>query len=404
MDIGERVLAKAREVLKSNPKHKYFEVINIDTEYLSRKDCTVKCLVCGKVHKHYDVSRLFEKNNPGVLNCCKEKYTLLNGLETLKKNYIGKNFKSLDCIDVIVKDVKISSKGAYILIVKNVMSEETSEVSIGKINQGDFYFNKNRKARSRGVESTTEYKWLEEHSWVLCGRPIIKETYKSIRECEVLCECCGKKKLVDLQPVWSHRNSDKYNTPEYVYRCIDCINLEQAMLTKDSFVGVKCTSLDGFKCVVLEYKSADKKNKIAPSVLVAEVNNIKHQRWVAKSNFQSGFNLDVRISINTGETIVNVQGCTCIVNANSRGNRELEFLDGLIVKGKNPRSISSLKYSKINKDGSGKYLGYTLKGYACGDKPIGDNPMDIYYNVYINNQISILRPCDIEEMYKRDNQ
>lgn len=400
MATKEQAIMYQRIMAKSNPIIGNMQLVNIDTEYNGQRDCSVKCLICGKEYKNEDIK--YRANKSKTLPCCSGKLRLVNSLDTVKKQYIDNDsvFKSLDGYLLKCIDVKITAKNSLKATVQDIKTKETQTIGVNRLKTGNFYFNKKAKNKVVSPVGTPAYDWLEENNWMLCGRHVIKETFLSLRQCEVICDYCGKPKARDLTTLFAHKSNPDYTVEKYM--CSECTREEKSNLAKNKIIGLRCVSKDGFNCEVINYKKSD--GNLHASYLVAEINNNKHQRWIQSSQLKKvGFNLDVRKEVfKVGHTLVTMQGCNCTISSISEGNKELVFLDGTIAHRK--RDLDKTIYPKILSNGTGRYLGYKLQGFACGSKPIGNNLENLYYNVLLDGKISILRPCDLEKMYKNANE
>lgn len=108
-EYNENILNGVKEKVKKSPNYGCLKIINIDEEFLSFNDCTVKCTKCGAVHKNFKIG--YTRKEWKRCSSCRS-----------VERYLGKRYKTSDnviceCIEVledrehfVLKDIKTGNK------------------------------------------------------------------------------------------------------------------------------------------------------------------------------------------------------------------------------------------------------------------------------------------------------
>lgn len=356
-------------LLHENDTYGYWQFINIDTEYIGIKDCTVKCLKCNEIFHHFkNASAIFMGRSSMCKKCAAEESGSSN-IERMKERYrVNPIF---GCLKVINIDTEfISSSDCTVQCIK-----------CGSI--FNHYTLTSNKAPTRCKDCNSNSK--------LIGKKFTSRD-------NVNFECIGYKNhtftLKDLsngftRTVASSSLKDLSDIKFYSGRTLEDYN--------NLYLNKVITSRDGVKVRVKEISKGYDKRIFATLENIENGETIsRNLRLIDSKGFTYNHNHSHKVEV--GSICTTKDGYTVKVLENKANYSKLEFLDGTISEFKNPFYEDSNKCSyshpNLNRHKYGRYFNYIIEGVAFRL----DDPKDVYYNCKKDgsDEYEILRPCDIE--------
>ena len=365
------------KMLHEKDTYGYWKFINIDTEYLSVNDCTVKCLKCENVFYHKKALGIFA----GTSTMCKDCAAKERGhkaVNKMKERY--KENPYFGCMKVINIDTEfVSSTDCTVQCTKcgNIIHHYTMLVTKEK---------PTRCLNCRTLQRFVGQKFLSADNVTL--------------EC-IGCEEGHKVILKDTSN--NFIRTYKYKGAETDFSKIKFYSNLSVKDYKNFYLNKAITSKDGIKVIVKSIREDEKKR------LLAELENIetgekqiRDLRTIRSIGFK--YYYDKPNFAEVGSICITKDGFSVKVLENSKSHSRIKFNDGVIAEFKTifhdyyEGMKRSYSHPNISSSKFGKYFDYVLEGVLFRL----NNPEDVYYKCKKDgsDEYEILRPCDIDALQK----
>lgn len=372
IEIAQNKIKKTKEKLRQQDTYGNWKFINIDTEFVSTRDCTVQCLKCNRIFEHFN--HYHDIINNKVVKCkyCAAEERGSNLIEKMKKRY--KKNPIYGCMKVINIDTEfISSRDCTVQCTKcdSIFHHYTT------LTQG--------KPPTRCINCKSVK--------TLIGQKFISKD-------NVNFECIDyKDTILTLKDLSNGFIRTFVNKGERDLSNLDFYSQLSLDEYKELYLSKVLTSREGISVIVQEIESSEADKRI-----FAKLRNIKtgeiivrDLRYILTKGFTYNHNPKRLAEVNS--ISITRDGFMVKVLENSTLHCKLEFKDGVTTEFKTQFYMNHgrccYSHPNLSKGKYGRYFNYILEGIVFRL----DDPKDVYYNCKKDgsDEYEILRPCDIEE-------